>query len=82
MDNIKRKIKKQILEQVQTGQTVTYNGKQYIVSQVYNAPVNDPNLQKTLPSDPTKYPVYILQSVTDQDNKIIVTKTGQVQFGG
>ena len=80
--NIKDKVKQQITEQVNTGQIVNYNNKQYKIVHVYTQPVNDPSLQQTLPSDPTKYPVYALQDTTNPDNVTIVSKETQQQFGG
>ena len=67
---------------MQPGQTVTYNNKQYKIKQVYNSVPNDPELQKTLPTDPTQYPVYILEPIDNSGNIITVTKQNQVQFGG
>ena len=82
MNKIKNKMKQQIFEQVQMGQIVNYNGKQYKVVHIYTQPTDDPELEYTIPTDPTKFPVYVLQNTTNPNEISVVTKQGQVQFGG
>ena len=69
--------KHNVLEEanVSQGQTVTYNGKQATVIQIYQTPpTNTAQQEIKLPTDQAKYPVYVIKYNDGTDSMSVLSK--------